>query len=64
VLYHPFVRRLGLGTLESRAFRAYIAQDAFFLQAFAQAYEQALKRCQDKGQGRPEHVQAIRWAIF
>lgn len=35
---HPFVRRLEDGTLDRNAFRRYVAQDAFFLRAFLEAY--------------------------
>jgi thiaminase/transcriptional activator TenA len=37
-LAHPFVRGLGDGTLDPEAFKHYLAQDAFFLQAFFSAY--------------------------
>ena len=37
-LHHPFVRGLADGTLESETFKRYVAQDAFFLNAFARAY--------------------------
>lgn len=43
-LAHPFVQALGEGTLGSDRFRAFLAQDAFFLRAFAQAYGLALAR--------------------
>ena len=43
-LEHPFVRALGDGSLEPRLFAAYVAQDAFFLRAFIQAYALALAR--------------------
>ena len=46
-LSHPFVRALGDGTLQADLFRAYIAQDAFFLRAFAQVYALALARSSD-----------------
>jgi thiaminase (transcriptional activator TenA) len=46
-LLHPFVRALGDGTLPADLFRAYIAQDAFFLRAFAQVYALALARSSD-----------------
>lgn len=46
-LHHPFVRRLADGTLDPEAFRRYVAQDAFFLNAFARAYALAAARSQD-----------------
>jgi hydroxymethylpyrimidine kinase/phosphomethylpyrimidine kinase/thiamine-phosphate diphosphorylase len=44
-LHQPFVLRLAAGTLERSAFSSYVAQDAFFLRAFARAYAHALSRC-------------------
>jgi thiaminase/transcriptional activator TenA len=43
-LGHPFVQALGEGTLKPDLFRAFIAQDAFFLGAFRNAYALALAR--------------------
>jgi thiaminase/transcriptional activator TenA len=37
-LAHPFVTGLGEGTLPRDRFAGYVAQDAFFLEAFARAY--------------------------
>ena len=37
-LVHPFVTGLGDGTLPRDRFAGYVAQDAFFLEAFARAY--------------------------
>ena len=37
-LAHPFMQALGEGTLKADWFRAFIAQDAFFLGAFRKAY--------------------------
>jgi len=36
-LAHPFVRRLGDGSLDREIFAGYVAQDAFFLESFARA---------------------------
>jgi len=38
ILAHPFVRGLGDGTLPRSSFERYVAQDAYFLEAFARAY--------------------------
>ncbi len=38
ILAHGFVRGLGDGTLPVDCFKAYVAQDAYFLEAFARAY--------------------------
>ena len=47
VLAHPFVRGLGDGSLPRTLFAGYLAQDAFFLEAFARAYALALSRSPD-----------------
>jgi thiaminase/transcriptional activator TenA len=41
-LQHPFVRGLADGSLPAAPFRAYVAQDAYFMEAFA------LARCPDR----------------
>jgi thiaminase (transcriptional activator TenA) len=46
-LAHPFVRAVGDGTLSADLFRDYVAQDAFFLRAFAEAYGLARARSGD-----------------
>ncbi len=38
ILAHGFVRGLGDGSLPAERFRGYVAQDAWFLEAFARAY--------------------------
>ena len=38
ILAHPFVQGLGDGSLRVEAFKCYVAQDAYFLDAFARAY--------------------------
>ena len=38
ILAHPFVRGLGDGSLPVASFKSYVAQDAYFLEAFARAY--------------------------
>lgn len=38
ILAHPFVQGLGDGSLAVGAFKSYVAQDAYFLEAFARAY--------------------------
>ncbi|KAJ1625760.1 hypothetical protein T492DRAFT_879591 [Pavlovales sp. CCMP2436] len=45
-LHHPFLLRLASGTLARTAFQGYVAQDAFFLRAFARAYALVLGRCE------------------
>lgn len=47
-LGHPFVRGLADGSLPPDRFAAFIAQDAFFLDAFARAYALALAACPDR----------------
>jgi thiaminase (transcriptional activator TenA) len=47
-LQHPFVRGLADGSLPPACFRAYVAQDAYFLEAFARAYALALARTPDR----------------
>jgi thiaminase/transcriptional activator TenA len=38
ILAHPFVQGLGDGSLATAGFKSYVAQDAYFLDAFARAY--------------------------
>ena len=44
---HPFVQGLASGSLAAARFGAYVAQDAFFLRAFLQAWALALARAAD-----------------
>lgn len=46
-LAHPFVRGLRDGTLAREVFAGYVAQDAFFLEAFIRAYALALAHAPD-----------------
>jgi len=46
-LTHPFVCRLGDGSLAREIFAGYLAQDAFFLQSLARAYALALAHSPD-----------------
>jgi thiaminase/transcriptional activator TenA len=48
ILAHPFVDGLRTGELPRPCFQRYIAQDAYFLEAFARAYALALARCPDQ----------------
>jgi thiaminase/transcriptional activator TenA len=47
-LEHPFVRGIASGELARERFRVYVAQDAYFLEAFARAYAFALARSPDR----------------
>jgi thiaminase/transcriptional activator TenA len=46
-LAHPFVRGLADGSLPEAAFAGYVAQDAFFLGAFARGYAMGVVRSPD-----------------
>ena len=48
-LHHPFVAGLGDGSLDQSAFERYVAQDAFFLLAFARAYARCASICPTSG---------------
>ena len=56
-LTHPFVCRLGDGSLAREIFAGYLAQDAFFLESFARAYALALRLT------APTHPRCSRWPI-
>jgi thiaminase/transcriptional activator TenA len=45
---HPFVRGLERGTLPPEVFKRYVAQDAFYLEAFFRAYALAAARCEGR----------------
>jgi thiaminase/transcriptional activator TenA len=47
-LAHPFVQGIASGDLPLERFRVYVAQDAYFLEAFARGYALALARCPDR----------------
>ena len=47
-LDHPFVRRLGDGSLPPKIFARYMAQDAFYLEAFFRAYALAAARSEGR----------------
>ncbi|MBV9228471.1 MAG: TenA family protein [Chloroflexi bacterium] len=47
-LEHPFIRGLREGTLPRQNFQRYIAQDAYFLDAFARGYALALAHSPDQ----------------
>ena len=47
-LHHPFVRGIATGNLPLVRFREYVAQDAYFLEAFARTYAFALARSPDR----------------
>lgn len=46
-LVHPFVRGIATGALARAVFAGYVAQDAWFLEAFARAYALAGEHCPD-----------------
>lgn len=46
-LHHPFVRRLADGSLPVEKFKQYIAQDKFFLDAYAKAYAVACTKARN-----------------
>jgi thiaminase (transcriptional activator TenA) len=54
-LRHPFVKGMGDGTLDREAFKRYVAQDVFFLDAFFRAYALAAARIT----GDPERARAF-----
>ena len=61
ILANRFVRGLGDGTLEVDAFKRYVAQDAYFLEAFARAYAFCLAHGKDRDDlhGFAELIQGV-----
>ena len=49
ILAHGFVRGLGDGSLPVDSFKGYVAQDAYFLEAFARAYAFCLANSTERG---------------
>ncbi len=47
-LAHPFIRGLADGTLPRESFKEFVAQDAFFLEAFCRAYAFGLAHSPDR----------------
>jgi len=45
---HPFVQGIASGDLDRRAFQHYVAQDAFFLEAFTRAHAHCLARAPER----------------
>ena len=54
-LNHSFVVGIKDGSLNENAFKTYVAQDAFFLRAFRQAYALAISKCDDTETARIFH---------
>ena len=48
-LGHPFLRGIADGSLPEAMFAGYVAQDAFFLEAFARGYALGVARSPDRG---------------
>jgi thiaminase/transcriptional activator TenA len=57
-LRHPFVQGIATGALPTDAFRFYVGQDAYFLQAFARAYCIAAAKSPDWNGFRAFHALA------
>ncbi|MEM7253040.1 MAG: TenA family protein [Pseudomonadota bacterium] len=47
-LEHPFVQGIATGALRQETFKLYVAQDAFFLEAFARAYAMGIAKAPDR----------------
>jgi len=61
-LESPFVQGMRRGDLPAVKFKAYIAQDAYFLEAFARAYALAIAYCPDR-KGLYHFVELLQGAI-
>ena len=55
-LRHPIVQGLAAGSLDPEAFKRYVAQDAFFLEAFLRAYALAAAKCESLQHIRTFHT--------
>jgi len=55
-LHRPFVRSLADGRLDFSAFRRYVAEDAFFLEAFARAYALGIAHSRNSATLRQFHA--------
>lgn len=54
-LHHPWTLGLATGTTSRASFKKYVAQDAYFLRAFAKAYAYALIKAEDEEGVRAFH---------
>ena len=61
-LAHPFVRGLHDGTLSAERYARFLAQDAFFLDAFTRAYAVGIARSPDRTSMRAFH--ALQTGVF
>ena len=53
VVRHPFVRKLGAGTLPRRTFAAYMAQDYLFVEALARTVAYGIAKAPSGAEARP-----------
>lgn len=54
-LHHPWTLGLATGRTSRDSFKKYVAQDAYFLRAFAKAYAYALTKAEDERGVRAFH---------
>lgn len=54
-LHHPWTLGLATGKTSRASFTKYVAQDAYFLRAFAKAYAYALTKAEDEESVRAFH---------